>query len=219
MTSPEERFRLSGSSHQTTTESSPLPAGQLGRRLLKVDWIAVALVAAGVGLRLWLTIRGWPALDSDEGIIGLMGRHILYGGERPVFYYGQHYMGALEAYAAAAVFRFLGATPFALRLAISPLTLGFLITMYFLGRAAFGRITGLITLAFLALGPAYGLLRELPAVGGYQETLLFGALLPLLVYVRLRTPVLRGVTADGTGSLLHPIFGHGPNNWTRYLVG
>ena len=162
--------------------------------LLKVDWIAVALVAVGMGLRFWLLVRGWPALDSDEGIVGLMGRHILYRGERPIFFYGQHYMGALEAYAAAATFRFLGATPFALRLAIFPLTLGFLVTMYFLGRAAFGRVTGLITLTFLAVGPAYGLLRELAVVGGYQETLLCGALLLLLVYVRLCAPRPQAVT-------------------------
>ncbi len=158
-------------------------------RAMRWDWIALALVAVGMGLRLWLTFQGWPRLDSDEAVIGLMARHILYGGERPVFFYGQHYMGALQAYMAAIAFWFLGATTLALRLAISLLTLGFLVAMYAVGRAAYGRTAGLLTLAFLSFGPAYGLLREQAAVGGYQETLLFGALLPLLVYARLRTPM------------------------------
>ena len=167
---------------------------QQANQPVRLDRIAVILVAGGMGLRLWLTLHGWPGLDSDEAIIGIMGRHILYGGERPVFFYGQYYMGALEAYMASIAFWFLGASTLALRLAIGMLTLGFLVAMYFVGRAAFGRITGLLTLTFLAFGPAYGLLREQAAVGGYQETLLFGALLPLLVYARLRMPAPRPAT-------------------------
>jgi hypothetical protein len=35
-------------------------------------------------------------LNSDEAVVGLMARHIL-DGKRPVFYYGQAYMGSLDA--------------------------------------------------------------------------------------------------------------------------
>jgi hypothetical protein len=134
--------------------------------------------------------RGWPALDSDEAIVGLMARHILYAGEHPIFYYGQHYMGPLEAYLTAGIFRVVGPGVVGLRLGTLALTLGFLICMYLLGRAAYGRAVGLLTLALLAVGPAFGLLREQPAIGGYQETLLFAALIPLLVYCLLRRPAV-----------------------------
>lgn len=33
--------------------------------------------------------------------MGIMARHIAYHGEHPIYFYGQHYMGALEAYFAA----------------------------------------------------------------------------------------------------------------------
>ncbi|HET9111847.1 MAG TPA: hypothetical protein VFN78_13540 [Ktedonobacterales bacterium] len=155
----------------------------------RFDWIAGTLAAIAVIVRVWLTLRGWPALDSDEAIVGLMARHILYNGEHPIFYYGQHYMGALEAYLAVPFFWLLGPTQLALRLAMLTLIVPFLVCVYLLGRAAYGRTVGLLVLAALAIGPAYGLMREAPAIGGYQETLLFGALLPLIAYQRLRSPL------------------------------
>ncbi len=167
------------------------PAGwrRMPRRLVsRLDRSAVALIALGFVLRLLLVLRGWPRLDSDEAIVGLMARHILYAGERPIFFYGQHYMGPLEAYFAAAVFRVTGAGTLGLRIVTIALTLGFLVCVYLLGRAAYGRVPALLTLGLLAVGPAFGLLRELPAIGGYQETLLLCALVSLLVYARLRRP-------------------------------
>lgn len=148
--------------------------------------LVAALLALGGALRVGLILRGWPALDSDEAIIGLMARHIVDGSERPTFYYGQHYLGALDAYITAAFFRVLGPTTLALHLAMLPLVLCFLLAMYWLGRAAYGPAVGLLTLAYLALGPAFGLLRETASIGGYQETLLLAAILSLLVYARLR---------------------------------
>lgn len=152
----------------------------------RVDWPVTLLLLLGVALRLGLAARGWPGLDSDEATVGLMGKHILDAGELPIFFYGQHYMGPVEAYLAAGSFALLGVGTFALRVAMAPLTTAFLACAYLLGRLAYGRAAGLLALAFLALGPAFGLLRELAAIGGYQETLLFGALIPLLVYALIR---------------------------------
>jgi hypothetical protein len=152
----------------------------------RVDWPVTLLLLLGMALRLGLAARGWPGLDSDEATIGLMGKHILDSGELPIFFYGQHYMGPLEAYLAAGAFALLGVGTFALRVAMVALTAGFLVCAYLLGRLAFGRAVGLLTLGFLALGPTFGLLRQLAAIGGYQETLLFGALIPLLAYALIR---------------------------------
>jgi hypothetical protein len=168
---------------------SPVARSAAGRfALAPVTVAALGLLVLGVALRLWLILRGWPALDSDEAIMGLMARHILTLGEHPIFFYGQHYLGVPDAYLVAGVFALLGQSTFALHLAMLALTAAFLALAYLLGRAAYGPAVGLLTLAFLALGPAFGLLREIAAIGGYQVTLLLGALLCLLVYTELRQP-------------------------------
>ncbi len=158
-----------------------------GQRIYRVALVVLAFAAI---YRLALLLRGWPGLDSDEAIIGLMARHILLQGERPIFFYGQYYLGPLQAYAAAALFFIFGSSQLTLRLVVLPLILGFFAAMYALGRAAYGRAVGLLVLAWLALGPPYATLRELVVVGGHQEMLLFAALLLLGIWTRLRRPDL-----------------------------
>lgn len=53
-------------------------------------------------------------------------------GEHPLFFYGQNYMGAIEAYLGAAAFRLFGVSVFSLRLGTTLLFTFFLICMYFL---------------------------------------------------------------------------------------
>lgn len=166
-------------------------AREIARAALPVSrrlWASVAaIVACGTGLRLWLILRGWPRLDSDVAIIGLMARHILYAGERPVFYYGQHYMGALDAYVAAGSFAILGPTPFALAVSTVPLSIGFLLLAFWLGRAVGGVAVGLMTLTYFALGPALALYLG-GAYPPFEIIVVFGAVLCWLVYRRLRDP-------------------------------
>ena len=63
--------------------------------------VALLLGLAGVGYRLVLTLLTVPVSNSDEATFGLAALHIAQGRERPVFLYGQHYMGMLESYLAA----------------------------------------------------------------------------------------------------------------------
>lgn len=152
----------------------------------RIEGAQVGMVLALALLwRLWLILHGWPALDSDEGSVGLMARHIL-AGEHPIFFYGQHYTGPFEAYVAAAFFLVLGPTVLALRVSMLTAALVFLALVYVLGRAAYSHAVGLVVLVVLAIGPAFALLREVTAIGGYQETWVVGALVPLLAYARLR---------------------------------
>lgn len=153
-----------------------------------IYWAALVVLVCAAVYRIALLLRGWPGLDSDEAIVGLMARHILLLGERPNFFYGQYYLGPLQAYAAAALFSIFGSSQLTLRLVVLLLTLGFLAAMYAVGRAAYGRVVGLLVLAWLALGPPYATLRESVAVGGHQEMLLFAALLLLGIWDRLRRP-------------------------------
>ncbi|HKS70164.1 MAG TPA: glycosyltransferase family 39 protein, partial [Ktedonobacterales bacterium] len=147
-----------------------------------------ALLALAALLRLALILRGWPSLDSDEAVVGLMARHILHNGEYPDFFWGQFYLGPLQAYAAAALFAVFGASLVALRLPALLFTLGALAGVYALGRAAYGRAVGLLALAWLALGPPYALIRQIVADGGHQEMLLLAAMVLLGVWDRLRRP-------------------------------
>ncbi|HEB70231.1 MAG TPA: hypothetical protein ENI88_11525 [Desulfobulbus sp.] len=39
----------------------------------------LALFLLFIGLRIWYLLSGGVAVDSDEAIVGLMGRHILAG--------------------------------------------------------------------------------------------------------------------------------------------
>jgi hypothetical protein len=160
--------------------------GTRWRALSLASRAALTLLSIAAVYRLALILHGWPTLDSDEAIIGLMGRHILNAGERPIFFYGQEYMGAFQAYLAAALFAMFGSSTLTLHLSMLLLTLGFLAAMYALGKAAYGPAAGLLTLAWLTVGPALGVLRELMATGGYQEMLLFAALVLLGVWTRLR---------------------------------
>lgn len=207
----------------TTLDAAPLRSSSASMRwswIQRIDGPALALLLGGLSLRLWLLFRGWPTLDSDEAIIGLMARHILYLGEHPTFYYGQHYMGSLEAYVAALFFWLLGPSQVALRLAMFVLMIPFLVCAYLLGRAAYGRMVGLLTLAALAFGPAFGLMREAPAIGGYQETLLFGALLALIAYARLRAPATAMRRARWPGIAQYAAFGliAGLGVWSDELI-
>jgi hypothetical protein len=146
----------------------------------RLDLAAVALIVGGVALRLILAALGWPATDSDEATFGLMALHISEHGAHPIFFYGQNYMGALEAYLAAGAFRFFGPSLFALRLSTIALSAGFLVCFFLLARLLYGRGLALATLALLAIGSHVALLLQVFTNGGYADTLFFGALLLLL---------------------------------------
>jgi hypothetical protein len=141
---------------------------------------ASAIMLVAVALRVLLIALGWPQLDSDEGTMGIMGIHILTKGEVPIFFYAQGYMGALEAYLAAAIFSVFGVSTFTLRVGLIFLFALFLVGMYLLTTLLYNKPWALVVLGFLCLGSAPILTRELVAIGGYPETLLFGVMLLLL---------------------------------------
>lgn len=141
---------------------------------------ACTIIAFAVALRLVLTALGWPQTNSDEATMGLMALHILKNGEHPIFFYGQAYMGATEAYIASAIFRILGSSVFALRVVTIGLFAVFLACMYALSSLLYSRKVALVTLLLLALGSNIMLYTEVAAIGGYPELLACGSLLFLL---------------------------------------
>ncbi len=170
-------------------------ASQMSRRIPQIIHLtAFALLCCATIYRVILIGWGWPTFGSDQAIIGLMARHIWLYGEHPLFFYGQDYMGPGEAYVAVPFFALLGSSALSLRLAMLPLTLLFLLEMYALGRVAYGPAAGLLTLAWLTVGPSIAVYRGLTAEGGAQEALALGGLILLCVWLRLRSPEPRPAT-------------------------
>ncbi|MGZ3642947.1 MAG: hypothetical protein ACXVCM_03765 [Ktedonobacteraceae bacterium] len=142
-------------------------------------WAGVIIVVATL-LRLVLIAQGWPHSNADEDTMGIMGMHIAYNGAHPIFFYGQHYMGTVEAYVAAVFFHLFGVSVFTLRLGPVLMFSLFLANMYLLTRLLYTKKLALITLIFLTAGSSIMLDTEIVAIGGYPELLLFGSLSLLL---------------------------------------
>jgi hypothetical protein len=149
--------------------------------------LVVAALARGA-----LLASGTVSFHADEAVVGLMARHITQGA-RPVFFYGQAYMGSLDAWIVAAGFRLLGESVAAMRLVQSALyllavALGYTVAWRLSGRMTVAWVAGLM----LAVPPVVGALYTTATLGGYNETLILGALILLLGYdvTRTGTPTL-----------------------------
>ncbi|MFE9691809.1 hypothetical protein [Micromonospora sp. NPDC005806] len=131
--------------------------------------VALLLGVAGVGYRLVLTLLTLPTSNSDEATFGLAAVHIGTGHERPVFLYGQHYMGMLESYLAAPLVAWAGPSWPVLRLPLLALYAAFLWLSYRLTRRLFSRWLATFVVGLLALGSERVVRDQLTMVGGRPE--------------------------------------------------
>jgi hypothetical protein len=173
-----------------TTVTGAAASGSAGRERLAaltrlmtplVAWAAACpwalpLLAAGAGiaLRLWLVAHTSAMIDADEALVGIQAERILQG-QFPVYFYGQAYMGVLEAYLAAPLVALLGPTGWALRLvpiALSPLlvylTWRLARAVLPAGAATTPLLAG-IAACFAAAPPLYDAVAELRTWGGQIE--------------------------------------------------
>ncbi|GHO86288.1 hypothetical protein [Dictyobacter formicarum] len=133
----------------------------------------IGIIILATLLRFILIYFNWPSTNSDETTMGLMSRHIAYNGEWPIFYYGQSYMGPIEAYLAAPLFHLLGSSLFTLRLELLLFFALFLLGMYALTALLHTQKLGLFICLLFSFGATPILLRQLKAIGGYPETEFF----------------------------------------------
>ncbi len=152
----------------------------LGRRLDRYDLCAAVILTLGTLLRLILIALSWPASYNDEGTMGLMALDVAYRGAHPLLYYGQDYMGSLEAYLGAGFFHLFGPSTFALRLGLVILFALFLLCLYLLISRLYSKSLALFSLLLLALGSSDVIFRQLMAAGGPPDYLFFTTLLLLL---------------------------------------
>src|SRR6266566_8403595 len=167
-----------------------MTSAELSNRTFGVGLVCLLLV--GLGLRLAVIASPLGEIDGDEAVVGLMARHIAFLGERPVFYYGQPYLGSLEAFSAAPLFRVFDSSTPLLKLVPTAYSLGFLALSALLARDLFGDQAGLATAAYLAIPPAMWAVWSTKARGGYAELLFLGEAL-LLVTLALAQSRRRGL--------------------------
>jgi hypothetical protein len=138
--------------------------------------LLVLLVLCGALLRLDFMRAVEYTIDSDEAIVGLMAKHILEGAALPTFYYGQHYMGSLEAIMASASFWLFGMSGFTLQLVPLVWSLVLIVVMFFLGRECGGVVVGRIAALLTAIPPVALVVWSTKARGGFIEIVVLGAL-------------------------------------------
>lgn len=153
-------------------------------RRFPTAWLAI--VALGVGWKLLLlSLQAFP-FHADEAVVGLMARHIL-AGRWPAFFYGQAYMGSLDASLVALAYQLAGeASVPAIRLVQTALYALTIVTAMLLADSIFNdRRVALFAGALLAIPTVNLTLYTTVSLGGYGEALLIGNLL-LLTALRYR---------------------------------
>jgi hypothetical protein len=138
-------------------------------------------------IRAWLVVHTRGVIAGDEAMVGIQTEHIL-SGQHPVYYYGQPYMGSLEAYFAALLFAIAGSSVWTLR-AVSILLSLLLVFLTWLLAGALAEQTHLpayarrrfmlIAALVAALPPLYDAVIELRMMGGYIEAFVIMAWLLL----------------------------------------
>jgi hypothetical protein len=129
-------------------------------------------------------------LDHDQSIVGLMALDIAAGRRWPIFFDGQRYMGAVEAYLAAAFVGMFGHSP--AMVALSPLVFFglFAAGQYLIWRHWVDRPSGHLAALITVLSAPMPALWAIVPRGGYIEVL-FWALPVLGVYRAVTDPGAR----------------------------
>ncbi len=149
-------------------------------------YLFYSLVLLGLAFRL-LMITNYELVNggevdvylADEGVVGLMGKHIIEGRELPLFFYGQHYLGALEAYAVALGFALFGVSFLSMRLVLLAFSVALAFAVYRFTYKVYSVAAALCATVLVAVAPLYFLQWNLKARGGFVEHLVLVVLVML----------------------------------------
>ncbi len=160
-------------------------------------------ILAALALRGWLIVQGVVPFNADEAVVALMARHILKG-DLPVFFYGQAYMGSLDAILAALGFAAFGESVAVIRwiqAGLFTLTLVSTAALVYLARGDWPSIVAAVWL--LAVPAVNVTLYTTASIGNYGETLLLGNL-QLILTLRIantgsqESTWMPGMNAEGS---------------------
>ena len=138
-------------------------------------WLCLLLALA---VRAWLIVHTNGVMDGDESMVALQATNILHGA-LPIYFYGQAYMGSLEAYLVALLFAIFGPSVWALRAEAALLSLVLVgLTWRLAGVLSDAAgVSGKLKRNFMviaavgaAIPPLYDGVVELRLLGGYIET-------------------------------------------------
>lgn len=149
------------------------------KRAAPLPLLMLVLVIALIG-RVLLIASNTVSFHSDEAVVALMARHIL-DGARPTFFYGQAYMGSLDAWFNAIGFAVFGQTVTAIRIVQGTLYLLIVGTGFIAAwKATHDRVTASATGLILAIPSVLFATYSAATLGGYNESLLLGNLTLIL---------------------------------------
>jgi len=170
------------------------------KSIAEPNWWIIGLVGAVfAGIALKISVLAFEAVpfNADEAVVALMARHILQG-ERPLFFYGQAYMGSLDAFLIAAVFKLIGYQIWGIRLVQIILYALTLVTTGWLGKSLTGKWQiGVIAAWLLAVPTISMTLYTTVSMGGYGEMLLIGNLI-LLITISIAKDIGRNDSKGGS---------------------
>ena len=138
----------------------------------------IPVIIAGA-IKVFISPVNITPFNADEAIVALMARHINQG-NLPVFFYGQAYMGSLDAILVSLGFRIFGEEIWVIRLVQSLLYIGTVFTtMVLANRLLKSQRTAFYAGLIMAVPPINAALYTTVSLGGYGEMLLVGNLLIL----------------------------------------
>ena len=153
--------------------------------------IAMSIAAALVLARSFVFLRYESSFfDSDQAIVGLMAKHLEEGRAFPLFFYGQSYLLAVEAWLAAPLFWVAGASVATLRasLVLTNLAVAMLLIAGLERWGGLRPLLGLAAIVFFAFAPPYTAALLVQANGANIEPFLF----VLLLWIVRRRPLWFG---------------------------
>jgi hypothetical protein len=161
-------------------------------RARRERWLAAGVVTLLILLRSMVFV-GWPQshFDADQAITGLMAKHLSDGRAFPVFYYGQNYILAVEAWITAPVFLLAGVSVTTLRLPLLAINIavGLLLLRVLERDVGLRPALAILPTLFFALPPPGTTSHLLEATGGNIEPFLY----VLLLWITRQRPNWGGV--------------------------
>jgi hypothetical protein len=148
-------------------------------KLKKTNLAFFIIIVFAFLVRVFVIYSQHQTINQDNGIVGLMAKHILQG-KVPLFFYGQPYIGPLEPCIIALFFLVFGMSVKTMLLAMACISVAAIIAVYFLGKELKDEKMGIYAMLFASIPPAYVFWYNIAPFGGYQETFLFGTVLLLL---------------------------------------
>lgn len=146
----------------------------------------LSIYGAAVLLRAWHLLSA--GLTGDNATTGLMGLAVLRG-EFPYFFFGQNWMGGLDAILAAPIYALWGPGVLTVHLLSPIFSLALMACLQPILRKTLGYWGMLAGLAYLAVPPATWLFWSVEAQTHYPLGLLFGALLLLTTFKLWQNPL------------------------------